>query len=374
MVKSAAPWHLIPVRVGSVRVTVATKPGVSAHGATDPAAEMLAEAVVRCAPSGGSAPQQSLHLASGNGLVPAVALQVGYRISACDRSFPNAEATRRALMATLSAAQAESHTPAEAVPRVLHAVIPDWEGPHAPEAHPVALATVRIPTDRVSAQLMVVGALERLRPGGTLLMAGGNAEGIKSLASWVTAAVGPVRLDAQHSGHRCLAVVRPEILPAAVLALPWQSPDAWREVPVTLGGESFVCCTRPGVFSWEHLDEAAAVLGDTLGQHPVPVGARVLDLGSGSGPLGILAARQSRSGRVLLVDADAEAVRSARATAERAGCTNVEVRASDVATAIGDESFDVVITNPPFHVGKATDLDVPRAFIDASHAVGPSQK
>ncbi|MCU0627096.1 MAG: methyltransferase, partial [Gemmatimonadaceae bacterium] len=34
----------------------------------------------------------------------------------------------------------------------------------------------------------------------------------------------------------------------------------------------------------------------------------------------------------------------------------------------GDE-FDVVVTNPPFHHGKATTLDVPRAFIADAHAL-----
>jgi pseudouridine synthase len=36
---------------------------------------------------------------------------------------------------------------------------------------------------------------------------------------------------------------------------------------------------------------------------------------------------------------------------------------------VRDEGFDVVVTNPPFHVGKATDLDVPQQFIADAHAV-----
>ncbi|HYW05560.1 MAG TPA: methyltransferase, partial [Longimicrobium sp.] len=34
--------------------------------------------------------------------------------------------------------------------------------------------------------------------------------------------------------------------------------------------------------------------------------------------------------------------------------------------------FDVVVSNPPFHVGKATDLDVPAQFIrDAARVLKP---
>ena len=43
--------------------------------------------------------------------------------------------------------------------------------------------------------------------------------------------------------------------------------------------------------------------------------------------------------------------------------------ASDIAGAVLDERFDVVVTNPPFHVGKATDLDVPIQFINDAHNV-----
>ena len=36
---------------------------------------------------------------------------------------------------------------------------------------------------------------------------------------------------------------------------------------------------------------------------------------------------------------------------------------SDVATEVLNERFEVVVANPPFHVGKHTDLDVPHQFI-----------
>jgi 16S rRNA (guanine1207-N2)-methyltransferase len=43
-----------------------------------------------------------------------------------------------------------------------------------------------------------------------------------------------------------------------------------------------------------------------------------------------------------------------------------------VAAAVLGERFDVVVTNPPFHVGKATDLSVPLQFIhDAWEVLAP---
>jgi 16S rRNA (guanine1207-N2)-methyltransferase len=97
-------------------------------------------------------------------------------------------------------------------------------------------------------------------------------------------------------------------------------------------------------------------------------GDTVLDLGCGSGALGIVASSLT-SGQIAMVDADIEAVRSATRTAEANGLTNWRALASDVAGAVLDERFDVVVTNPPFHVGKATDLDVPLQFIIDAHDV-----
>lgn len=89
----------------------------------------------------------------------------------------------------------------------------------------------------------------------------------------------------------------------------------------------------------------------------------------GSGPLGLTAARLSGTGRVCMVDVDAEAVRCAARAVQVAAVANCEVHGSDIAAAVHHRRFDVVVTNPPFHVGKGTDLDVPTQFILDAHAV-----
>ncbi len=94
----------------------------------------------------------------------------------------------------------------------------------------------------------------------------------------------------------------------------------------------------------------------------------MLDIGCGAGALGTLAGLMSHDARVLMLDADVEAVRSAQRTAAAAGLTHAEIRTSDVGAAVAGERFDVVVTNPPFHVGKVTDLNVPMQFIHDAHA------
>ena len=348
-------WHVGPVRAGALSVSVASKPGVMAHGGIDVPATMLAHAVAAETPVVTAA--RAVHLGSGNGLVPAVAFAAGYEVEAFDRHVTNAEASRRSLAATadtLPAAQARRV-------RVHHAAIVN----PLLDAGTCALATIRIPTDRLGVQMAVAEAFRALAMGGRVLLAGANDEGAKPAARLLEQVFGHVRLDAQHSGCRLLSAVKQHADPqdATVLATPWLDADRFHEFPVVVGGVSFTLATRPGVFSWEHLDEATGLLADLM---RIEDGERVLDLGCGAGALGVVAARQTPAGSVLLLDADADAVRCATRTMALARCANTEVRASDVASAAHGATFDVVVSNPPFHLGKGTELAIPRAFIEQS--------
>jgi len=99
----------------------------------------------------------------------------------------------------------------------------------------------------------------------------------------------------------------------------------------------------------------------------------VLELGCGYGVVGITAALLSGTGMATLVDVDAEAVRSARRSAAANGLEErVDVHASDGIAMIEDRTFDVVVTNPPFHLEKGTNLAIPSQFIrDAARALKP---
>ena len=365
-------WQVGPARVGELVVRVASKPGVMAHGGIDAPASMLAEAVAAMTPPEHRA--RSLHIGSGNGLVPAVAQALGFTPLAFDRYFANAEASQRSLAATAAlvadaapadAAPADA-APADAAPAeaglARHSAVVN---PFVGEAE-CALVTIRIPTDKLGVQHAVAEAFRALAVGGRCLLAGANDEGAKPAAKLLEQVFGNARIEAQHSGCRLLQAVkqRAEPLDASLVALPWLDAERFHEFQVAIGGTAFTLATRPGVFSWEHVDEASAIIADLM---RVEDGESVLDLGCGAGVLGVVAARQSPNGRVLLLDADADAVRCATRTAALAQCDNIEVRASDVTSAAGEHSFDVVVSNPPFHLGKGTELAIPRAFIDQAY-------
>ncbi|HET8757031.1 MAG TPA: HemK2/MTQ2 family protein methyltransferase [Solirubrobacteraceae bacterium] len=120
--------------------------------------------------------------------------------------------------------------------------------------------------------------------------------------------------------------------------------------------------TLPGVFrpisdTW--------LLADALDREPLPPGARVLDLCSGSGALAIRAALGGRraaardreapgSARtVVAVDVSRRAVATIRLNAALNG-VRVDARRGDLFGAVAGERFDAIVSNPPY-VPAATD-------------------
>jgi 16S rRNA (guanine1207-N2)-methyltransferase len=79
-----------------------------------------------------------------------------------------------------------------------------------------------------------------------------------------------------------------------------------------------------------------------------------LDLGAGSGILAAALAQRRPELSVLAVDQSAAAVASTLATAEANGLADrIRVVRDDAASSVPDGSVDLVVCNPPFHVGAA---------------------
>ena len=94
--------------------------------------------------------------------------------------------------------------------------------------------------------------------------------------------------------------------------------------------------------------------------HLIPPGARVLDMGTGSGIGAVFAAQWA--GAVTAVDVNPAAVRCARINAllnQVEGC--VAVREGDLFTAVSGETFDVILFNPPYFRGQPKN-SLDRAF------------
>ena len=138
----------------------------------------------------------------------------------------------------------------------------------------------------------------------------------------------------------------------ARLIFPTLDPRRTEENPwpaeVELDGKYSVV-THAGVFAGTKLDIGTRVLLENLPE--VAPGIDAVDLGCGNGVLGaVLAARTGAT--VTFVDDSFLAVASARATFERAaphGLAHFVV--DDAGRGLPDASYDLVLTNPPFHQG-----------------------
>lgn len=80
----------------------------------------------------------------------------------------------------------------------------------------------------------------------------------------------------------------------------------------------------------------------------LPAGGRVLDLGTGSGAIALAVAKERPDASVTAVDFSEPALLVARRNAERHGLQRVRFAASDWYAAVGDERFDVIVSNPPY--------------------------
>jgi 16S rRNA (guanine1207-N2)-methyltransferase len=173
----------------------------------------------------------------------------------------------------------------------------------------------------------------------------------------LTALVGANSVVVYKKGHRVIAAERP-----AGWSAPVREPAL---SPITLRGETLTVEHSAGVFADGALDPATAMLLEAL---TVPEGAHVLDLGCGAGIIGMVIKRLAPSATLTLVDSNVVAVALAERNLARNGLAG-RVLASDGVAELAGEQFDLVVSNPPFHVGRARTDYIGRRFISEAQTV-----
>ena len=112
-------------------------------------------------------------------------------------------------------------------------------------------------------------------------------------------------------------------------------------------------CAHGAAFAGTKIDIGTRALLGPL-ERMAPSAATALDLGCGTGVLAAVLARSRPELSVLAVDQSAAAVASATATAAVNGLgARIRVTRDDAAASLPDASVDLVVCNPPFHVGAA---------------------
>lgn len=119
----------------------------------------------------------------------------------------------------------------------------------------------------------------------------------------------------------------------------------------------------PGVFSADGVDKASALLAEEL---PASLSGRVADLGAGWGYLSRAILGRPGVTELHLVEDDLLALAAAELNVTDA---RAQFHAADALVWRPDEPFDHVVTNPPFHTGRAADPSLGQAFIRAAAAM-----
>lgn len=187
-----------------------------------------------------------------------------------------------------------------------------------------------------------------LEPGGTLVAAGALDEGAASILRNAASVLGGETISKNHC--RIWWATRS----AAEAPAEWLAGGAMRTNTQT----GFTAC--PGAYGWNKIDAGSNLLADAFSP---AIAGRVADLGAGWGYLSarLLAASPNVSA-LDMIEAEGLALDAAEINVSH---PTIPIRALwlDVAAGIGSDLYDHIITNPPFHAGKAADPDLGRAFI-----------
>ena len=85
-----------------------------------------------------------------------------------------------------------------------------------------------------------------------------------------------------------------------------------------------------------------------LARLPVDAPVRVADLGTGSGAIALAIASERPRAQVLATDASSDALDVARGNAARNGIGNVAFRLGSWLQPLGEDTFDLIASNPPY--------------------------
>lgn len=131
----------------------------------------------------------------------------------------------------------------------------------------------------------------------------------------------------------------------------------WR-APARQEADGFV--TAPGLFSADAIDPGSRLLAGLL---PARLGRHVADLGAGWGYLSAAILRREDVETLDLVEADRAALDCAR---QNVTDPRARFHWADALRWRPETRLDTVVSNPPFHTGRAAEPDLGRAFIAAA--------
>ncbi|MDZ4811699.1 MAG: class I SAM-dependent methyltransferase [Pseudomonadota bacterium] len=219
---------------------------------------------------------------------------------------------------------------------------------------------------------VLVEAVLRVHEHGAILMAAANIEGARSLQADAADLLGRVQVVSANKCRTIWSLAASRRIDAT-LVQDWTQAMAPREIPeiafTAAPSPGIQMLSIPGVFSWDRIDRGSALLAKHLPADLVGTGA---DLGAGGGYLSVCMLQRCPQIQALhLYEADQRALQLAQENLLRVAqaypkrVVALDYFWHDVTLGL-PRRYDFIVSNPPFHMGRADQPDIGRAFIRAA--------
>lgn len=224
------------------------------------------------------------------------------------------------------------------------------------------------PRQRDEARALFARAARHVEAGGIVVASIANDDGARSGEADFRRLFGAAQVLSKHHCRVFWSTVDPAAIDPALLE-EWSALDA----PQAIGDGRFV--SRPGLFAWNRIDPASALLAAHL---PADLCGRIADLGAGYGYLACETLLRCRGVEGIdLYEAEARALEPARINIDKtlaqiARPVEVSIHWHDVSAGL-PHRYDAIISNPPFHQGRADQPELGQSFIAAAASALKSQ-
>jgi len=223
------------------------------------------------------------------------------------------------------------------------------------------MVMLKIPKSLAHLEDILLRLRHCLQPGSTVMAGGMIKHTPARVYQLMEEIIGPVRTSLGWKKAR---------LATATFEVELEQAERLPDCEYVLEDFGWTLISRANVFSRDHLDLGTRLLLKHLPTSDLPL--RIADLGCGNGVLALAMARNCPAASISGVDESHQAVASARENIQR-----TDLAERDIVFSVADGlaecetgSLDLVVCNPPFHMGRATgDLIAWRMFEQAKNSL-----